>query len=86
MGFFTLVTQVSSRFDHLDSHTSQTCEDPLIPAYGSKCLEKKIATTSATLPIERIKTMFKLFMYCLALFKKLWQSVDYKARFTSECK
>ncbi len=55
--FFILVTQVSSRFDHLDAPTGQTYKDLLISAYRRKCLEEKIAATSVTLQIERINTL-----------------------------
>ncbi len=41
MEFFTLITEVSSRSDHPDTHTGQASKDELILAYGRKCLEKK---------------------------------------------
>ncbi len=77
MEFFTLIMQVSSRTDHPDAFTGQTCKDLLISAYRRKCLEKENAATSATLQIELINTSFEMSIYHLAALKKFWWLVDY---------
>ncbi len=54
MEFFTLLTQVSSQFDHLDACVGQTQKDLLISSCRRQCLEEKIAAILATLQIEQI--------------------------------
>ncbi len=52
MEFFTLITQVSSRSDHLDTRMGQARKDELILAYGRKCLEKKHGCHNGNARIE----------------------------------